>query len=241
MRELVLRLLRVPADPRIPEGESVRVFRAAPNFLTWRRVLWLVTQLGTLTGLLFGLAFLRTLEGQAWNPWLFGMLRLAEIAGFVAFALQIPFTWAMLRLDYELRWYVVTDRSLRIREGITTVREKTLTFANIQNITINQGPVQRLLGIADLEVRTAGGGGDKTETKGQGLGDDLHVAFFHGVDNAPEIRDVIRERVRLGKGSGLGDPDDAHEREDDDEAAAARLLLDEVRALRSAILAQRIR
>src|SRR5207249_3022813 len=69
------------------------------------------------------------------------------------------FFLAVLRLDYEKRWYVVTDRSLRIREGVVKVREMTVNFANIQNISISQGPLQRILGIADLRVDTAGGGG----------------------------------------------------------------------------------
>ncbi len=65
---------------------------------------------------------------------------------------------ALVRLNFEKRWYIVTDRSLRVREGILNVREMTVTFANIQNISISHGPVQRAIGIAELRVDTAGGG-----------------------------------------------------------------------------------
>ena len=41
---------------------------------------------------------------------------------------------------------------------VVKVREMTVTFANIQNAPVNQGPIQRALGIADLQVETAGGG-----------------------------------------------------------------------------------
>jgi hypothetical protein len=86
----------------------------------------------------------------------------------------------------------------------------TMTFANIQQITVEQGPLQRLLGLADVLVRTAGGGagGEHSEGHQKGPHQLMHLGFFHGVDNAPEIRDLIQERMRLLRGGGLGDPDD---------------------------------
>ena len=41
-KDLVLRLVRVPAQPHAPEGaeESVRVFNAARNYFVWRLILW---------------------------------------------------------------------------------------------------------------------------------------------------------------------------------------------------------
>ena len=92
---------------------------------------------------------------------------------------------ALVRLDFEKRWYLVTDRSLRVREGVVKVREMTITFANIQNISISQGPIQRLIGIADLRVDTAGGGPSRGDKKGGG--ESLYTVRFRGVDNANEI------------------------------------------------------
>ena len=91
--------------------------------------------------------------------------------------------------------------------GILSLREKTMTFANIQNIEIRRNPLQRLLGIADVQVRTAGGGGGAAESGH--IGESLHQASFRGVDDPEMIRTTIAERVRLHRGSGLGDPDDA--------------------------------
>jgi uncharacterized membrane protein YdbT with pleckstrin-like domain len=115
------------------------------------------------------------------------------------------FQLAVVRLEYEKRWYVVTDRSLRVREGVMSVREMTVNFANIQNIAISQGPLQRLLGIADLRVETAGGGGGGAQHQGRQPMENLHTAFFRGVDNAGEVRELIQQRLRLLKDSGLGD------------------------------------
>ncbi len=169
-------------------------------------------------------------------------LLLFEIVALVFLFVQAPLTYAMVQLDYEMRWYIVTDRSLRIREGIVSVREMTMTFANVQNLAIRQGPIQRLLGISDLRVRTAGGGsGDKDKEKDDKDANSMHVGYLRGVDDAREIRDTILARLRRGKGAGLGDPDDeavpgdvAHA-EGEDLLAAARELLGEARALRRVV------
>ena len=162
-----------------------------------------------------------------------------EMLGLALIALQAPFTYTLVRLDYELRWYIVTDRSLRIREGITSLRESTMTFANIQNLAIEQGPVQRLLGISDLKVRTAGGG-----SKGEEFADEaekakaMHIGYFRGVDNGPELRDTILAQLQRLKDGGL---DDVVRRAPSDDADAGRALdaahavLNEARAIRVAL------
>jgi uncharacterized membrane protein YdbT with pleckstrin-like domain len=135
---------------------------------------------------------------------------------------------------------LVSDRAIRIREGITTIREKTVALANIQNIAIRQGPLQRFLGIADVEVNTAGGGGAGEGQKKKGPSEPMHVAYFRGVDNAEAIRDLLREGVRRQRDAGLGDPDEPHAAvhgpssadEAGDVREAMAVLLDEARALR---------
>lgn len=82
---------------------------------------------------------------------------IAGVAG--ANALPIPVTYCKQRLDYEMRWNIVADRSLRVRAGIWDARELTMTFAHIQDIRISAGPPQRALGLADVKVTSAGGGG----------------------------------------------------------------------------------
>jgi uncharacterized membrane protein YdbT with pleckstrin-like domain len=153
----------------------------------------------------------------------------------------------MVRLDYRYRWYMTTDTSLRIREGITTVRERTMTFANIQNLSLKQGPVQRLFGISDLQVRTAGGGGAESSEeskKGHSEADNMHLGYFRGVDNAEEIRDLVLTQMRGMRDSGLGDPDEpaavlgsqGPSVPSGELLVAARELLVEARALRGVLV-----
>jgi membrane protein YdbS with pleckstrin-like domain len=245
VRAWVLRVLRVPPEPRVPEGEGshVRVFRASANFYRYNLARWALAQCGALIGLVVWLIIVRAapreLGGVLW------VLTTFEVLAWIAFLVQLPFTYAMLRLDFEMRWYIVTGRSLRIREGLASIREQTMTFANIQNMAIRQGPLQRLLGIADLEVHTAGGGGGggSEGAAKQATSKPMHVGIFRGVDNAEEIRDTIRERVRFFRDAGLGDPDDAPAVEHEEAAhlrpvpllAAAQELLGEARQLRRAL------
>lgn len=239
-KTLLLRVLRVPARPQPPAGETGQVltFRASPYYFRYRLAVWALQQLVALAVLVGGALFFRYVVGdtpplQRFTGW--GVL---ELIAWIVFIVQLPITFMIVRLDFEMRWYLLADRSLRIREGILVMREKTMSYANIQNISIQRNPLQRVFGLATVEVRAAGGGSGGTEP-GKGSGSDTHEAKFDGVDNADEIRQILRDRIRRHRDSGLGDPDDVHDTEDDhvDESPtliAARNLLEEARALRAA-------
>ncbi|GAB1489476.1 hypothetical protein MASR2M8_19290 [Opitutaceae bacterium] len=174
--------------------------------------------------------------------WAFLLIKVAEGMAIVGFVLLIPATFVAVRLDYDYRWYLVTDRSLRIRTGIWKLQETTMSFANLQQVEMSQGPVQRLLGIADVRVTSAGGGGGKNDASGRGR-DSMHEAVFQGVDNAIELRDLILDRLRRYREAGLGDPDDhpadraagAPVASTGGALAAAKEVLAEARALRTAL------
>lgn len=238
-RQFIERLLRIPRDPEPPPGDetSTQVFRAAPAFYKYLPLLWALKSLLALfivswvmVAPVFGAVALVKQGNKS------GLLLLL-IPGLV-FALLIAFrlfALALVRLDFEKRWYVVTDRSLRVREGIIVVREMTVTFANIQNIAISQGPVQRALGLADLRVDTAGGGAVNAQKQS---GQNLHTAWLRGVNNAGEVRQVIQDRLRHFKDTGLGDHDDrpaAAQLTASAVLAALRDLDHEARALRETV------
>ena len=212
LADFILRVLRVPPEPAIPVGSAeTRVFRASPAFYRYKVALWLLMQLGAAIGVVFGLFVISTATGSGDLPgWLETLLATLEILAVIIFIAQLPLSLAIVHLDFEMRWYILSDRSLRIREGIVSLKERTMTFANIQNVEISQNPLQRLLGIADVRVRSAGGGaGTGTgESRGASRGEDLHEASFHGVDNALEIRSILTDRVRQYRDTGLGDPED---------------------------------
>ncbi len=108
--------------------------------------------------------------------------------------------------------------------------------------------MQRLLGLGDLVVSTAGGGSQAHGRPG-GSQTPWHSGVLHAVDNAEEIRDLIQERLRRLKSSGTGDSDDREPTAPiaikptapfppqlpSETTLVAKELLAEVRALRTAL------
>jgi len=235
-RETALRYLRVPAEPEPPPGSPPRFFNAAPNYFKYRLVTWALTQLIAVIGLLWAIYFAQWVATTGAPRIVVWLVRAGEVFGWIAFAFEVVVGWMFIRLDYEMRWYMLSDRAIRIREGILTIREKTIALANVQNLAIRQGPLQRFLGIADVEVKTAGGGGGSSssemQTQKRGA-EPMHVAYFRGVNNAEEIRDLVREGVRVQRNAGLGDPDEVEPSPTMDDAVAE--LLREARALRASV------
>jgi membrane protein YdbS with pleckstrin-like domain len=229
VKDAVLRLARVPADPHVPEGaeESVRVFNAGRNYFTWRMILWGLGNAATALALVvaFAFSFIPTLPSLVRSIWL------AVEAGAVGlFLVSIPITYFLQRLNYEMRWYIVTDCSLRIRSGVVWLQEITMTFANIQEIRVNANPIERLLGLANVEVRSAGGGGGDAAHGEPSSG---HVGKFAGVDNAEAIRDLLVERLRVYRDSGLGEK--TVEAREPPSLSAAREAFEETKALRNSL------
>lgn len=232
MRAWLLQLLKVPPEPALPPGSeaSARVFRAARNYYRLLVLHWMLKQASAIVGFILSLTFLKNISA-AWSPAAQFWVQAAEWLGLVFFVLQLPFTFAMVRLDFQLRWYVVTDRSLRIRSGVVRIREMTMTFANIQHLSVRQGPLQRWLGLYDLTVRTAGGGGAAGEGHDEAQQRSAaHIGHFQGVDNAPAIRDLIVERMKRVRDAGLGDIDDRRSSTADDPTDGLRDALAEFRA-----------
>ena len=203
----LLRLLRAPTEPpEAPIGspESVQIFRAAPNFLTYQIIIWGLGFAVGLIGEIVGIVKF-TDEGGSW---------MGVALGFAVFGITLLLTvvkYFLIRLDYDMRYYIVTDRSLRIREGALLIHEATFTYANVQNLKIHQGPLERLLGISNLVVETAGGAGGKSEGKrGPGAFPNMHghQGVFRGIKNPAEVRDQILALLKGYRDAGLGDPED---------------------------------
>ncbi len=239
LKSFLCRFFKVPPQPDPPPGDgaSARIFRAGKNYFRYKLIVWGISHLMMLMAFatIIPVMLFNAPEGSGLQT----MFRILAVILIIGLPIEMLLTYFLLRLDFEMRWYIVTDRSLRIREGILSVREKTITFANIQNMTVRQGPVQRLLGLADLEVSTAGGGGGDPSGK-KGAGEDQRTGYFRGVDNAEEIRERIEVGVRRHQGAGLGDREDQkREAAPDSAVEAARRLLEEIRSLKSQLTSPR--
>lgn len=225
LRSLVVRCLRVPAAPPVPPAgsyASVQVFRASPRYLTYKLLLFYVGCVVGSAAMLVALSA-TLIAGKYWATAL--ILGIAAVIGFFA-----SLNWFAVRIDYDLRHYLVTDRSLRVREGVWIFKEMTLTYANVQNLRIVQGPLQRAFGISDLLVDTAGGGASGKHERGGAGGHQVRLA---GIENARDVRDLILGYVRqFNRGSGLGDLDDVEHRSQRAASAAPAPSAELVQALR---------
>ena len=223
MTAWLLRVLRIPERPSPPPASetSVEVFRASPKFLHYSMLKWAVGQFFALAGLLFSFLLLGGFEAfEDLVPWrivdrLLGgrareirgsmtWIQNFETLGWAAFFVQFAISGFLVKLRWDTRWHMVTDTAIRIREGLFNLREQTLTIARIQNMRVRQGPIERLLGIANLEVQTAGGGqvaasdGGTEEPK-------THVGRFLGIENVEALRDRLRVSLARSAETGLGE------------------------------------
>ncbi len=188
---------KVPAQPpTLPAvGGHVPIsIRPSDRFLDYMRVLFVLAAIWPVLG---GLAF--DIAITVASP-IAGILVAIPLIGLTLFMLLA--SWVALHVRFDTQWYVLSDRSVRIRRGIWSIRETTITFENVQDITVLQGPLQRHFGIADILLETAGGG---APAGGKGQHVNPHAGFLQGLSNAAEIKELIAARVRASRSAGLGD------------------------------------
>jgi len=197
---VLTRWFRVPSEPpRLPamDGEHIQSFRPSAGFLRYVKFQFWILLLAIDMALLIGWLVLTVAL-----PWLGLVLAPATLLLIVA---PDVVAYLAIHLRYDTTWYVLSDRSMRIRRGIWVIHETTITFENVQNVTVDQGPLQRFFGIADVVVQTAGGGGGGQHSQEQGGLAATHHGLIEGISHAPEMRDLILSRSETSRSSGLGD------------------------------------
>ncbi|ELZ24136.1 membrane-flanked domain protein [Halosimplex carlsbadense 2-9-1] len=99
------------------------------------------------------------------------------IAAFVGY-----FVARYRRFEYEL-----TADTFDIRSGVLSRRNREIPLRRIQNVDISQNVVQRALGIAEVGLETAGGGGTEAQLR------------YVGVDEAEALQSEISRLSRVAK------------------------------------------
>mgnify|MGYP000288951349 CR=1 FL=1 len=96
-----------------------------------------------------------------------------------ALALLGYFVAAYRRFEYEL-----TPDTFDIRSGVFSRRKREIPLRRIQNVDISQNVVQRILGIAEVGLETAGGGQTEAQLR------------YVGVDHAEALQSEISRLSR---------------------------------------------
>lgn len=210
MMGLLRRILRLPeGNPPLPAGDpsSVQVWNPGPAYFRYRLLLFLVAGLPSLLVVLLavggglggmGLAMLN--EGA---PAIVAAMPVV-LGGGISFHVLLTMAFGVfrIRLEQDMLRYTLTDEAIRLRRGVVAIEEITLSFANIQNVKLHQGVLQRAFGVADLLVETAGGGGGASAEGGGGG----HVGLIVGVSEPEALRELIVTRARQHRGDGLHRP-----------------------------------
>lgn len=193
LRPIFLPLLKLNlAPPHLPEGSTlVRELRPSSSWLAYRYLQVLIGLLNQFIGVGVMAVVLVTKLGK-------GGVLLALLLAVIEFFV-VGFALVVARVDYDLRHYLVGDRSLRVAQGAWKREEVTLSYANVQNIEVMQGPLERLFGFKSLTVSTAGSDGSPQD-------DASHLVTLVGLENADELRELILGMLRQHKDSGLGEP-----------------------------------
>ncbi|MFK5603113.1 PH domain-containing protein [Haloferax volcanii] len=132
----------------------------------------------------FALAFLAFTGGTTFGGFLGGLGAVA-LVGVVVVAIAGYELAYFRRFEYEL-----TPDTLDIRSGVFSRRNREIPYRRIQNVDISRNVAQRLVGIAAVDLETAGGG----ETEGS-----LRFVSYE------EARRIQSEVARLKRGGTDGD------------------------------------
>ncbi len=92
-------------------------------------------------------AGMRAADGPVWVPGVAALVVLALIA--LAAVLQ---TMSVNHLGYLVR-----EHDLSLRRGVILRMTATIPYNRVQHVGVDRGPIERLYGLATLQLRSAGG------------------------------------------------------------------------------------
>ncbi|MEM4634151.1 MAG: PH domain-containing protein [Candidatus Anstonellaceae archaeon] len=98
------------------------------------------------------------------------------------------FYYIWIELTYINFTYELRDADIVIREGVFTRKTTVIPYVTIQDINSERTILERILGLATLEIETAGSSRIASET------------FIPGISNKDELIAEIMRRVQLAKG-----------------------------------------
>ena len=193
LKPIFLPLLKLDLNPpHLPEGSSlVRSLKPSEKWLAYRYLQTLFGFLNQFIGV--GIAVIAVVAKlKGW-----GLLIALGIFAVESFVIGLALVTT--RVDFELRHYLVGDRSLRVAQGAWTREEVTLSYANVQNLEVNQGPLERFFGFKTLTISTAGA----DNTPGA---ENSHLVTLVGLQDADELRALILGMLKQQRDTGLGEP-----------------------------------
>lgn len=113
----------------------------------------------------------------------------------IIFIAMMILAYVIAKLSYHFYRFELTDGEYRAERGIIWKRYVSIPYERIQNVDIYRGVLDRLLGLSDLNIQTAGYGAVGVGGKGGGEGRLPGL----GRQEAEEIREELIRRAKGAK------------------------------------------
>ncbi len=113
--------------------------------------------------------------------------------------LALCFIWA--KLTYHFYRYELTEAGFRKELGVIYKKYVTIPYDRIQNVDINRGILDRLLGLSSLKIQTAGASSVVNPWVRGATAEGLLPGLSREV--AEQLRDELIARARQSKNQGL--------------------------------------
>lgn len=162
-----------PAEPEAMGEDDDTLTLLHPNYKLLMRIAGIIVALVIFAA---GTAIDGILHNEAGLPFGIVMVPATLLALYIAFPLPSR--------RYRNRGYQISDDRLRVVRGVMWHSDTVVPFGRVQHIDVNQGPVERALGIATLTLHTAGS--HNASVSLPGLGHELAV----------EMRETIRAHIK---------------------------------------------
>lgn len=80
-----------------------------------------------------------------------------DLAIGIALTLQLLNTFLYPQIEYRQWKYIIDDEKVEFSEGIYFIEHTIIPIDRVQHINIGQGPINRRLNLATVQINTAGG------------------------------------------------------------------------------------
>jgi len=127
----------------LPAVDATPFEQLEPGYLRMQRVLWL----GLILVATIGAIVAMVLAGAPWWLWL-------VVIGAAA-ALAIG-SWVLEGMAYDYRGVQLRELDVSARRGLIGRSTISVPFARVQHVTVERGPFDRMFGLAQVVIFTAG-------------------------------------------------------------------------------------
>ena len=94
-------------------------------------------------------------------------------------------------LSWRATTYAVTGNSFRLRQGVFQKSERTIPLDHVQSVDTVQGIIQRLFGVVEVRIESAGGGSSEPDASLSALDRTAAQALRREVEGSRQVRTEV--------------------------------------------------